>query len=93
MRPEYAPGPQVGKFDPVKGRVTVVLLLTVSFYGLALGVVAGLLPGAPPVLHRGADSLQPFKIVEELLNGKLADRAWQERAAALGIATLRLSVS
>jgi Zn-dependent protease with chaperone function len=65
---------------------------------LAVALVGGgwtleSLPGAPPVLHRGADSVEPFGVVEELESGKLTDEAWQERAAALGIANLRLSVT
>jgi Zn-dependent protease with chaperone function len=51
------------------------------------------LPGAPVLLHRGADSVEPFAVVEELLKGTLTGQAWQERTAALGIANLRLSVT
>jgi Zn-dependent protease with chaperone function len=51
------------------------------------------LPGAAVVLRRGADRVEPFVVVQELLNGKLADQAWKEHAAALGIASLRLTVT
>jgi len=45
------------------------------------------------VLHRSGDSVEPFGVVEELANGKLSEQGWQERAGALGIANLRLSVT
>ena len=45
------------------------------------------------VLHRGAESVEPFGVVEELARGKLTDQGWQERAGTLGIANLRLSVT
>jgi hypothetical protein len=51
------------------------------------------LPGAAFVLRRGADSVEPFSIMLELLEGKLTEQGWQERAVALGISNLRLSVT
>jgi hypothetical protein len=45
------------------------------------------------VLHRGADRVEPFGVVEDLVKRTLTDQAWQERAAAMGIATLRLSIT
>jgi hypothetical protein len=71
--------------------VTIGAALAVAL--VASGWTLESLPGAPPVLHRGADSVEPFGVVEELESGKLTDQAWQERAGALGIATLRLSVT
>jgi hypothetical protein len=50
------------------------------------------LPGAPPLLQRGRDSVEPFGIMDELAKGTLSDQAWQQRAAELGIATLPLYV-
>lgn len=71
--------------------VTIGAALAVALVGTGWTVES--LPGAPPVLHRGADRLEPFGIVEDLMNGKLTEPAWQARAAALGIANLQLSVS
>ena len=51
------------------------------------------LPGAAPALYRGDDCVEPFGIVEDLSTGKLTEQGWQERAGALGIANLQLSVT
>jgi hypothetical protein len=45
------------------------------------------------VLQRGGDRVEPFGVVEELEKGTLTEQGWQERAGALGIANLRLTVS
>jgi Zn-dependent protease with chaperone function len=50
-------------------------------------------PGAAFVLRRGGDSVEPFSTMLELLEGKLSEQGWHERAGALGIANLRLSVT
>jgi hypothetical protein len=71
--------------------LTVGAALAVALVGT--GWTAESLPGAAFVLRRGADSVEPFSIVMELLDGKLTDRSWQERAAALGIANYRLSIT
>lgn len=70
--------------------LTVGAALAVALVGTGWTVES--LPGAPFVLRRGADSVEPFSIVLELLQGKLTERDWQERAAALGIANYRLSI-
>src|SRR6266568_4878718 len=71
--------------------VTIGSALAVALVGS--GWTLESLPGAAPVLHRGADRVEPFGIVEDLARGKLTDQGWQERAGALGIANLRLSVT
>jgi heat shock protein HtpX len=71
--------------------VTIGAALAVALVGS--GWTLESLPGAAPVLHRGADRVEPFGVVEELARGKLTDQGWQERAGALGIANLRLSVT
>jgi hypothetical protein len=71
--------------------VTLGAALAVALVGTGWTVES--LPGAAPVLHRGADTLEPFSVVQDLQDGKLTDQAWQERAAVLGIASLRLSVT
>lgn len=71
--------------------LTVGAALAVALVGS--GWTAESLPGAPFVLRRGADSVEPFSIVLELLQGKLTEQDWQERAAALGIANYRLSIT
>lgn len=71
--------------------VTIGAALAVALVGTGWTVES--LPGAPVVLHRGTDALEPFGVIEGFMNGKLTDQAWQERAAALGIANLPLSVS
>jgi hypothetical protein len=70
---------------------TIGAALTVALVGT--GWTLESLPGAAPVLHRGADRVEPFRVVEDLVKGTLTDQAWQERAAAMGIATLRLSIT
>lgn len=70
--------------------LTIAAALAVALVGSGWSVES--LPAAEPVLRRGADSLAPFLVVQELLEGKLADQAWKQRAAALGIGNLRLSV-
>jgi hypothetical protein len=71
--------------------VTLGAALAVALVGTGWTVES--LPGAAPVLHRGTDTLEPFSVVQDLQDGKLTDQAWQERAAVLGIASLRLSVT
>jgi len=71
--------------------VTIGAALAVALVGS--GWTLETLPGAARVLHRGADRVEPFGIVEDLSAGKLTEQGWQERAGALGIANLRLSVS
>jgi len=71
--------------------VTIGAALAVALVGS--GWTLESLPGAAPVLFRGADRVEPFRIVEDLASGKLTDQGWQERAGALGIANLRLSVT
>jgi hypothetical protein len=66
--------------------------------GLAVALVGSgwtveSLPGAAFVLRRGGDSVEPFSTMLELLEGKLSEQGWHERAGALGIANLRLSVT
>jgi len=72
-------------------QVTIGAALAVALVGS--GWTLESLPGAVPVLHRGADRVEPFGIVEDLSSGKLSAQGWQERAGALGIANLRLSVT
>jgi Zn-dependent protease with chaperone function len=84
--------PTNGQDDARRERfVTLGAALAVALVGS--GWTLESLPGAPVVLHRGADSVEPFGVVEELLKGRLTGQAWQERAAALGIANLRLSLT
>jgi heat shock protein HtpX len=71
--------------------LTIGAALAVALVGTGWTVES--LPGAPFVLRRGADNVEPFSIMLELLQGKLTERGWQERAAALGIATYRLSIT
>ncbi len=71
--------------------VTIGAALAVALVGS--GWTLESLPGAAPVLYRGTDRVEPFRIVEDLASGKLTDQGWQERAGALGIANLRLSVT
>jgi heat shock protein HtpX len=71
--------------------VTVGAALAVAL--VASGWTLESLPGAAPVLHRGAESIEPFGVLEEMVDGKLTGQGWQERAGALGIANLRLSVT
>jgi hypothetical protein len=69
--------------------VTLGCALAVALAGTGWTVES--LPGAAPVLHRGPDRVEPFSITRDLKDGKLTEPAWQERAAALGIASLGLS--
>jgi hypothetical protein len=71
--------------------LTIGAALAVALVGTGWTVES--LPGAPFVVRRGADSVEPFSIMLELLDGKLTEKGWQERVAALGIANLRLSVT
>jgi Zn-dependent protease with chaperone function len=71
--------------------LTIGAGLAVALVGTGWTVEA--LPGAAFVLRRGADTVEPFSTMAELLEGKLTEQGWQERAAALGIANLRLSVT
>jgi len=71
--------------------VTVGAALAVAL--VASGWTLESLPGAAPVLHRGAESLEPFGVLEEMVDGKLTDEGWQERTGALGITNLSLSVT
>ena len=71
--------------------VTIGAALAVAL--VASGWTLESLPGAAPVLHRGAESVEPFGVVPELLDGKLTEQGWRERAGTLGIANVRLSVT
>jgi heat shock protein HtpX len=71
--------------------VTIGAALAVAL--AATGWTLESLPGAAPILRRGPESVEPFRVVQELLGGTLTEPAWRERAAALGIGQLRLSVS
>ena len=50
------------------------------------------LPGAPPILRRASDIVEPFRVAQELASGELSAQAWGERCTALGIGGLRLNV-
>ena len=50
------------------------------------------LPGAPPILRRASDIVEPFRVAQELASGELSAQAWGERCTALGIGELRLNV-
>jgi Zn-dependent protease with chaperone function len=71
--------------------LTIGAALAVALVGTGWTVES--LPGAPFVVRRGAESVEPFSIMLELLDGKLTEKGWQDRVAALGIANLRLSVT
>jgi heat shock protein HtpX len=71
--------------------VTLAAALAVAL--AATGWTLESLPGAAPLLRRGTDSVEPFRVIQELLGGKLTEQAWRERAEALGIGHLRLAVS
>ncbi len=82
---DWAENPRIGRYSILGAALGLALV--------ASGWTVESLPGAPPVLHRGTDRVEPFGVVEELADGKLTEQSWQERAAALGIANLRLSVT
>jgi len=53
--------------------VTIGAALAVALVGS--GWTLESLPGAAPVLHRGAESVEPFGVVEELARGSSRTRA------------------
>ena len=48
------------------------------------------LPGESPVLRRGSETLEAFRMVHDLAVGALSPDAWQSRCSALGISGLQL---
>ena len=50
------------------------------------------LPGAPLILRRASDTVEPCPVARELASGELTAQAWAERCSTLGIGGLRLSV-
>jgi Zn-dependent protease with chaperone function len=71
--------------------VTVGAALAVALAGSGWTIESQ--PGAARALRRGGENLEPFGVIDDLASGKLTAEGWQERAKALGIANLRLSVT
>jgi len=78
--------------DPRRARLVIVgAALAVALVGSGWTIESR--PGAAWAVRRGGESLEPFGVIDDLASGKLTAEGWQERATALGIANLRLSVT
>jgi hypothetical protein len=56
------------------------------------GWTAEALPGVTPTMRRQQDTVEPFTVVQQLAQDKMQAAEWIERATALGISGLPLSV-